>query len=258
MNDTILIKGAGEHATGTAHRLFSAGFKVLMTEIENPICVRKMVSFANAVFEKEFIVEGVKAKLIEDLNDFDGSFVGVIIDEEGKIIKKMKPSIIIDARIAKKNIDNSIEDAELVIGLGPELKAGRDVHYVIETNRGHDLGRIIEKGFAEADTGVPGNIKGESGKRVLRAPADGKIITFKNIGDRVEIDELIAKVGDHGIKSQLNGMIRGLINDGTKVRKNLKIGDVDPRPEKLNCYTLSDKTRTISRSVLELVCRFKN
>lgn len=258
MNNIILVKGAGEHATGTAHRLFSAGFGVIMTEIPMPQCVRRNVSFANAVYENEITVEGVKAVLIKDISEYDPSAVAVIVDENAEILEKLEVDIVIDARIAKRNIDNSMDDAALVIGLGPGLEAGRDVHYVVETNRGHDLGRIISEGYAEADTGVPGTIKGESGKRVLRAPADGIIRNHREIGETVHVDDLIASVGEYEVKSKLDGIIRGLIKDGSRVDEGLKIGDVDPRIEERNCHTLSDKTRTISGSVLELVTAFRN
>jgi xanthine dehydrogenase accessory factor len=251
----VLIKGAGEHSSGTAHRLFSAGFKVVMTEIENPTCVRRRVSFASAVFEGKVEVEGVLAKRVENVTreELNHDFIPVVVTEYFKNVD-LVPDIVIDGRIAKRNIDNSLGDAQLVIGYGPGLVAGKDVHYVVETNRGHYLGTIIREGMAQPNTGVPGNINGVSAKRVLRGPAEGRIRNIKDIGDVVKEGETIAMVGDVEIPATIDGVIRGLVYDGTPIHRGMKIGDIDPRGEVRNCYTLSDKTRTISGATLEIIC----
>lgn len=253
----VLIKGAGEHATGTAHRLFRAGFPVVMTEIAAPTCVRRLVSFASVIWESRFTVEDVEARLVEELPEdlTNLEYIPVLIMENTTAILPRFP-IVVDARIAKTNLDNQLTDAELVIGLGPGLTAGVDVHLVIETNRGHNLGRLLFTGQAEPDTGIPGTIAGESGTRVLRAPAAGVFHEILPLGSMVDTDDIIADVEGIPVKTAISGIIRGLIQHGTIVSENLKIGDVDPRGEPDSCRTLSDKTRTLSGTVLEAICHF--
>jgi len=251
VNKKILIKGAGEQASAVAHRLFKCGFPVVMTEIEKPTAVRRQVSFCSAIFEGEIEIEGVKGVFSKSPDT--RTSIPVLVDPECKIIKTYKPDIIIDARIMKKNLDNHIDDASLVIGLGPGLEAGKDVHFVVETNRGHNLGRIITKGLAEPDTKVPGTIAGFSAERVVRAPKDGLFKNNKDIGDPVSKGEIIGNVGEQEVRTEISGILRGLIYPGLEVRANQKIGDIDPRGELSYCNTISDKARTISGSVLEII-----
>ncbi len=165
----------------------------------------------------------------------------------------MKPNVFVDAVLAKKNLGTKISDASLVIGLGPGFQAGKDVHIVIETNRGHNLGRVIFQGEAEADTGIPGVIAGVAAERVFRAPKSGRFSINKEIGDRVQSGEVVAFVDSAPIKSAVDGVVRGLLRDGAKVYKGMKLGDVDPRGVKSYCYAISDKTRTIAGGVLEAI-----
>ena len=257
----ILIKGAGEHASGTAHRLFRAGFRVAMTEVAWPAAVRRAVSFCAAIQHGVTCVEGVPARAW-DLSDapaleaFDWTHVPVLVDPDGRLLASWRPDVVIDGRILKRNRDNSLDDAPLVIGLGPGLEAGRDVHLVVETSRGHDLGRVIEHGAAAPDTGVPGRIAGFGVERVLRAPAEGVLETERRIGDLVRAGDRIAAVAGLPVPAAIPGVIRGLLRGGHRVTAGQKIGDIDPRGDVGYCWTLSDKTRTISGAVLEAVVRF--
>ncbi len=254
---TVLIKGAGEMATGVAHRLFRSGFRLCLTEIAEPLAVRRGVSFCEAVFEKEKEVEGVKAGLISAEDEvwraWAQGWLPLIIDPEASIRRHIKPEVVVDAILAKENLGTHSGDAPLVIGLGPGFRAGEDVHIVIETNRGHDLGRIIEQGEAEPNTGVPGNIGGYTWERVLRAPAAGIFRAKKKIGDAVQLDEIVAEVDGAPMKAGISGVIRGILRDGVRVKGQMKAGDVDPRGTRENCFTISDKARTISGGVLEAI-----
>lgn len=259
----VLIKGAGELASGVAHRLSRCHFRVLMTEIPQPQAVRRGVAYCEAVYEGEKEVEGVVAKLISSPDEVfrvwqDGR-LPLLVDPEARVRDVLKPEVLVDAIIAKKNLGTRISDAPLVIGLGIGFFAGRDVHAVIETNRGHNLGRVILKGEAEADTGVPGVIAGFSAERVLRAPKAGQFSTRKKIGDYVRAGDVVASVDGAPVKAIIDGVIRGLLRDGTQVYKGMKSGDIDPRGIRENCYTISDKARSIAGGVLEaILSRFKS
>ncbi|MBW2255296.1 MAG: EF2563 family selenium-dependent molybdenum hydroxylase system protein [Deltaproteobacteria bacterium] len=261
MRPKVLIKGAGEHSSGTAHRLFRCGFPVVMTELEHPRAVRRTVSFCAAVHHGETEVEGVRAvrylpEQAEVLADFDGSHIPVFVDPTCVLRGIWCPDVIIDGRILKYNLDNAMSDARLVVGFGPGLEAGRDVHFVVETDRGHDLGRIIAEGMAAPDTGVPGDISGRSRERVLRAPAAGILRAEAEIGDLVREGDRLATVDGVPVVSRLTGVLRGLVYPGSWVVEGQKIGDVDHRGARESCFTLSDKTRTISGSALEIVLSF--
>ncbi|MDY6864119.1 MAG: selenium-dependent molybdenum cofactor biosynthesis protein YqeB [Thermodesulfobacteriota bacterium] len=252
----ILIKGGGEQASGVAHRLFCSNFKVCITEIPNPKAVRREVAFCEAIYEGEKEIEGVAGRLIKEKDEifklWEERKIPVLIDPEAKIRGFLKPDVIVDAIMAKKNLGiTKISDAPFVIGLGPGFTAAKDVHVVIETNRGHNLGRVILQREAEKHTGIPGVIGGYSSERVFRAPKEGKFIAEKKIGDFVKTGDIVGWVADKPVKSQINGIIRGLIRDGFEVGKNLKLGDVDPRGFKEFCYTISDKARAIAGGVLE-------
>jgi xanthine dehydrogenase accessory factor len=254
----VLILGAGEHASGTAHRLFRCGFVVVMTDLASPRAVRRKVSFSSAILEGEITVEGVRgiacgAPDPQQLASLDGASVAVFVDPLGELKKLWRPDVIIDARIAKRNLDNRLDDAPLVIGYGPGLVAGRDVHFVVETRRSHDLGRILAEGMASPDTGIPGEIAGVGAARVLRAPAAGLLRTCREIGDLVQAGDVIARVGDQPVKSAIAGVVRGLLQSGVPVEAKQKLGDVDPRGDPAACTTLSDKTRALSGAALEII-----
>jgi xanthine dehydrogenase accessory factor len=253
----ILVKGAGEMATGVAHRLASCHFKVCLTELTNPQAVRREVAYSEAIFGSEKEVEGITAKRIESPDCIPELWkekkIPILIDPEATVKDFIKPDVLIDATLAKKNLGTKITDARLVIGLGPGFYAGKDVHLVIETNRGHNLGRIISNGEAEPNTGIPGSIAGYTEERVIRAPKDGKFKALKKIGDEMRANEKVGIVGNSAVRSRIAGVIRGLLRDGIEAWKGMKLGDVDPRGIKSHCYTISDKARTISGGVLQAI-----
>lgn len=269
----ILIKGAGDLATGIAHRLKVCGFSIVMTEIEMPTTVRRTVAFSQAVFDGKTEVEGVKAVLVHNFNEInevlnDGN-IPVIIDPECKAVKKIKPDIVVDAIISKVNcVKTSINDAPVVIAVGPGFKAGVDCHCVIESQRGHYLGRTIYHGSAIPDTGIPGNIGGYTVERIIRSCEDGIIIPMVNIGDYVEKGQTIAYVKTNSEKAdeyrkkyiyaEISGIVRGMLQEGVKVYKGMKSGDIDPRCEKKHCFTISDKARSIAGGVLEAILTLAN
>jgi len=260
---TIAIKGAGEMASAVAWRLYMANFKkILMLETANPLAVRREVSFCEALHDGSQTVEGVKAVMagsIEDIHsEWEQGRIAVTADPQWLLLEQLRPKVLVDAILAKKNLGTRMMDAELVIGLGPGFDAGSDVHLVIETNRGHDLGRIITAGSAEANSGVPGTIAGFAEERVLRAPAAGHFKTARSIGDLVIADEIIGTVAGQKLSSRIDGVLRGLIRSETTVTRGLKIGDVDPRGKKQYCFTISEKARAIGGSVLEAVLRVHN
>jgi xanthine dehydrogenase accessory factor len=258
----ILVRGAGEMATGVAHRLASCHFKVCMTETSNPQAVRREVAFSEAIFDSEKEVEGVSARRVESADHISEAWrngkISILIDPEAKVKDFLKPDVFIDATLSKKNLGTKKTDGLLVIGLGPGFVAGKDVHLIIETNRGHNLGRIISNGEAEANTGIPGPIAGYTEERVIRAPKDGQFITIRKIGDGVKVNEKVGMIGNVAVRTRIPGVIRGLLRDGTKVWKGMKLGDVDPRGNKTNCYTISDKARTISGGVLQAILEHFN
>lgn len=263
----IVVRGGGDLATGTIHRLWSAGYKVVVLEAQYPAAIRRQVSLCEAVYEGKVTIEGMKGILINNPTDayeiIEKGNVPVIVDPVGASIEIFKPDIVVDAIIAKKNLGTTRDMAELTIGLGPGFTAGEDVDFVVETKRGHNLGRIIAKGTAAPNSGIPGNIGGYTSERVIHAEADGIIRNIRKIGDVVEKGELIAHIenGDNtlDVNATITGIIRGLIRDGYPVTLGFKIADIDPRQEELaNCFTISDKARCIAGSVLELVCGYVN
>ncbi|NIO04993.1 MAG: EF2563 family selenium-dependent molybdenum hydroxylase system protein [Proteobacteria bacterium] len=251
----VLIRGAGEMATGVAHRLWRAHLSVCMTEVPNPLAIRREVSFCEALHDGEKTVEGISAKRVIDVEAIKPTWskgkIPVLVDPEAVVKKFLRPHVVVDAILAKRNLGTRLGDASLVIGLGPGFHAGKNVHLVIETNRGHNLGRLIWEGTAEPDTGTPGEIEGYSVERVLRAPETGRFEPLKKIGDLVEENETVALVKGVPMKSRISGVLRGILRDGTSVQKGLKSGDVDPRGNRDACFTISDKARAIGGSVLE-------
>lgn len=258
----ILIKGAGDLATGVAHRLKKCGFDIVMTEISEPTMVRRTVAFSQAVYNEEVEVEGIKAVLASRKEDIykiieDGN-IAILVDEEAKIVEEIKPEIIIDAIIAKKNLGTKLDDAKIVIALGPGFTAGIDCHSVVETKRGHYLGKTIYSGSAIPNTGVPGAIGGYTKERIIRATDDGKISPVANIGDYVEKGDIVAYVNETPIFAEINGIVRGMLQKDVKVFKGMKSGDIDPRCEKDHCFTISDKARSIGGGVLEAILYLKS
>jgi xanthine dehydrogenase accessory factor len=257
INLRVMIRGAGEMASGVAHRLFRSRLKVVMTEIAHPLCVRRGVSFCEAIFQKEKVVEGIRATYIAFPQEVESTWekgsIPILVDPTGVCRETIKPQVIVDAILAKKNTGTYRGDAPLVIGLGPDFWAGRDVDVVIETNRGHDLGKVIIDGPAQPDTGVPGEIAGIGAQRVLRAPRNGSFRPVRQIGDMVEEGEIVAWVEDKPMTTAISGVLRGLLREGIVVQTGLKAGDVDPRGKRENCFTISDKARAIGGGVLEAI-----
>jgi xanthine dehydrogenase accessory factor len=259
----IAIKSAGEMASAAAWRLYMAGFPdIFMMEATQPLAVRREVAFCEAIYTGSKIVEGVEAARAAGPEEFHCIWnlnrIAVTADPEWVSLRKIRPDVLVDAILAKRNLGTRKADAALVIGLGPGFVAGEDVHYVIETQRGHNLGRIIHAGAAEPDTGIPGAIGGVAEDRVLRAPTEGEFRSCRCIGDIIEKGAVIGRVGDSEVTSCIGGVLRGLVRPGVWVPRGLKIGDIDPRGEVTNCFTISDKARAIAGSVLEAVLRTYN
>ena len=302
-NLLIICRGAGDLATGIIHRLHRAGHRVIALETDYPAAIRRQVSFCEAVYDGSAAVESVTARLVPALADagtdtekysgindtpaahivsekwdssaieavLEAGEVPLLIDPKGESIALLKPDVVVDAIIAKKNLGTTIDMAPLVIGVGPGFTAGQDVHLVIESMRGHNLARIITDGMAQPNTGVPGNIAGFTSERVIHAPAAGYIHDVRKIGDIVQKGDEIARIyPDKGsydnalseyvsVNATITGIIRGLIREGYYFRKGFKIADIDPRESELtNCFTISDKARSIAGSVLEAVSAFEH
>jgi len=259
----IALKGAGEMASAVAHRLHRAGLsQIALLETEMPLAVRRGVSFSEAVYEGRKSVEGltaVRAARPEACPRlWERGDLAVLIDPSWRSLETLRPDVLIDAILAKRNLGTALADAPLVIGLGPGFTAGRDVHYVIETNRGHNLGRIIDRGEAEPDTGVPGAIGGVTADRLLRAPAEGIFTALRRIGDTVSAGETVGRIGEVPVVVRIDGVLRGLIRPQTAVGAALKIGDVDPRGDAAACQNISDKARAVAGAVLEAILRVYN
>lgn len=251
-----VVRGGGDLATGIIYRLWKTGFRVLCLEIQKPLVVRRTVSAASAIFDGSITVDGMP---VQHINVPDKMFlhdgVSIIVDPDAHSLDMIKPFLLVDSIMAKRNLGTHKKMAPLVIGIGPGFVAKEDVHYVVETKRGHYLGRLIEEGTAIPDTGIPGVEMGYSIERLLRAPCDGYIDHKKGIGDHVEPGDIIGKVGREEIRATIPGMLRGLIHPSVYVKKGLKIGDIDPRNVREHCYSITDKALAISGGVLEAVCR---
>ncbi|HUW64705.1 MAG TPA: selenium-dependent molybdenum cofactor biosynthesis protein YqeB [Spirochaetia bacterium] len=257
---SILIKGAGDLATGVAHRLHRAGFRPVLTELAQPLTVRRGVSFSEAVYEGRIDVEGVTAARAQDLAEAKGmlarGLVPVLVDPAGDTLPKLSPTVLIEATLAKRNTGVSRADARWVIGLGPGFTAGQDVHAVVETQRGHDLGRVILDGAAQPNTGEPEAVRGYTHERVLRAPGAGIFTPALTIGDPVAAGQVVGHVGAEPVPAAISGVVRGLLHGGLAVSRGLKIGDVDPRGRRENCFTMSDKALAVGGAVLEALLHF--
>ena len=264
----IVVRGGGDLATGVIHRLWRAGFTPLVLECAHPAAIRRQVALCEAVYAGRATVEGMTGVLIHSLNEavevWQAGQVPVLVDEAADCVQVLQPDIVIDAIIAKRNLGTHMEMASLTIALGPGFTAGKDVHAVVETKRGHNLGRVIMEGSAAPNSGIPGIIAGYGKERVIHAPAAGVLHVVRDIGSVVEQGQRIAEIttADGSIvpvEATLTGIIRGMIREGFSVTKGFKIADIDPRQEELaNCFTISDKARCIAGSVLELVCEYAN
>ncbi len=258
----VIIRGAGDISTGTIHRLFRAGFEVLALEAERPSAIRRRVAFSEAVYDGAATVEGVTAVRIDGPERVGEALargqVPLLVDPTGESIRRLRPAAVVDAILAKRNLGTSMDMAPLTVALGPGFEAGRDVRFVIETMRGHDLGRIITSGSATPNTGVPGVIGGYGAERVIHAPAAGVFRMGRDIGSVLEAGEAVGFIdtpeGPIPVQAKIAGLLRGILRDGHPVPKGFKLADVDPRLDQLkNCATISDKARCIAGSVLELV-----
>ena len=254
----VVIRGGGDLATGVAEVLYQSGFKILILDIEKPSSIRRSVCFSEAIYDGVTKVENIICKKVENENEIEKCWnekiIPIMVDEKGDIIKKIKPDVVVDSIIAKKNLGTTKDMAPITIALGDGFEAGKDVDIVVETMRGHNLGRIITSGRAMKNTGIPGEIKGVSKDRVIYSLANGRFSSVKKIGDTVQKDEIIGYVGNVEIRGKISGVLRGIIRDGYEVTENMKIGDIDPRiEEKNNCFTISDKARSLGGAVLRAI-----
>ena len=257
-NMLVCIRGGGDLATGVAYRLVRGGFPVVVLELERPLVIRRAVAAAEAIFSGQLEVEGLLARRVDDaesaLQVAQTGTVAVLADPKGKSLVLLRPSVVVDARMIKSNPgDTALDMAPLVLALGPGYTAGEDCHAVIETNRGHDLGRVIWQGMAEPDTGVPGKVGTHQADRVLRAPADGVIESVVSIGETVRAGQLLAHVGGEPLLAPFDGVLRGLAHDGVQVPAGKKMGDVDPRGVRRHSFTISEKALAVGGGVLEAV-----
>ena len=258
-----LIRGGGDLASGVALRLHRAGLKVLITELPQPTTIRRFVSFSEAIYRGEFTVEGVTARRVDDLGQalacLATGAIPVRVDERVKTLEQIRKGyveitpILVDARMRKAPPEFGKVVARLVVGLGPGFVAGVHCHVVVETKRGHRLGRVIWEGSAEADTGIPEGVAGRAAERVIRAPADGVLEAKVEIGSHLDPGEPIARVGKETITAPFSGVLRGLVHPGLEVKKGLKIGDLDPRDDPSYCYLVSDKSLAVGGGVLEAI-----
>lgn len=253
----VLIRGGGDLGSGVAWRLYRSGFPVIITELAQPLVVRRSVSFASAVYDGSCAVEGVTAWNARDVLEarelIDVGIIPIIVDPDYRVARELSPQVVIDATMAKRNLGTTIRDAPFVIALGPGFTPKVDCHCVIETLRGHNLGRLLWDSPAAPNTGIPGEIGGKTGDRVLRAGQDGIIQAVKRIGDTVRKGEAIASIDGKNVVSPFDGILRGLVHDGLAVRAGTKIGDVDPRAEREHCFTISDKALAVGGGALEAI-----
>ena len=257
---TVIVRGGGDLATGVIYVLFKAGFKVISLETEMPSAIRRTASFCEAVYEGSYEIEGIKCVLCSDVNEAlsenEKGNVAMLNDKACDILEHIRPYALVDAILAKKNLGTNRDMADIVIALGPGFEAGRDADIVIETMRGHNLGRMYETGSAIPNTGVPGLIAGHSSDRVIHAEHKGILYNRAAIGDVVKEGDTIAVIRDergmeHPVRATFTGLLRGLIRDGYPVTAGFKIADIDARTEEHdNCFTISDKARSLGGSVL--------
>ena len=253
----ILIRGAGDIATGIALRLYRAGMQVVMTDLPAPTAIRRTVCFSQAIILGEMTVEDVTAHRAETPDQAEAllaqGLIPVLADPDCTCRTRLRPDALVDAILAKRNLGTKMDDAPIVVGIGPGFTAGEDCHAVVETMRGHTLGRVIYSGSALPNTNIPGLIGGFAGERVLRAPCDGIFTAVHRIGDTVEEGETIGFVEGQPMKCTISGVLRGVLDDGVPVKKGMKSGDVDPRCKPEYCTTISDKALAVGGGVVEAV-----
>ena len=254
----VIVRGGGDLARGVIYKLYQCGYRILILECEKPSAIRREVAFCDAVYDGIKEVEGVVCRRISGTEEcekiWEQGEIPLLVDEDASVIPALHPAVVIDAILAKKNLGTSREMAPLTIALGPGFEAGKDVDFVVETKRGHQLGRIIRNGAAIPNTGIPGIIGGSGKERVIHAPVSGRIRNLSNIADLVEKGQTIAMIGNTPVAASLTGVLRGIIHGGYEVFQGMKIADIDPRKEeKQNCYTISDKARCIAGGVLEII-----
>lgn len=261
MKPSVVVRGGGDIASGTIYRLWKAGYPVVVTEIAIPTMIRREVSYGNAVHRGEMIVERQTSRFVslsEVQTTLEAGIIPVVTESYDKVLEAVKPIIVVDAILAKRNLGTTAEDAPLVIGLGPGFTAGENVDVVIETMRGHTLGRCIYEGSALPNTGIPGEIGGHSALRVMHAPTEGLFTAKCHIGDTVGANEIIGYVEDIPIRTPIDGILRGILMNGLMVHKGLKLADVDPRCEEGHCFTISDKALAIAGGVLEAILTWEH
>ena len=251
----VIVRGGGDVATGAAARLHRAGFAVVVTEIEMPLAVRRLVAFAEAIYAGETSVEEIQARRVDDVEGvkraLSGGVVPVIVDPTAEIRQALKPLALIDGRMVKRPSDLPLEAAPMIIGLGPGLTAGVDCHAVVETNRGHHMGRVFWEGSAQDDTGIPEKVAGHDVDRVLRAPASGRFKGMQSLASVVAKGTAVGKVGGVPVHASFTGALRGLLHSGLHVEIGAKVGDLDPRCDPMYCYQISDKSLAVGGGVLE-------
>ena len=252
-----LVKGGGDLGTGVALRLRQRQYRVVVTELAQPLVVRRAVAMASAVYEGRVTVEGVTALCARDeagvAAAWQDGHVPVIVDPQARIARAVEPLVVVDAIMAKRNTGTTIRAAPIVVALGPGLRAGVDCHAVVETQRGPDFCRVFFTGVTAPDSGVPGEVGGEAARRVMRAPVEGTFVGLARIGDRVRAGEAVAQVSGHPVRTQLTGVVCGLLADGARVRAGAKVGDVDPRDDPALCYRISDKAWRVAEGVLRAI-----
>ena len=260
-SDIVITRGGGDIGSGVIQKLYRAGFSVLVLELASPLMIRRAVAFAPAVINGETVIEGIRAVKAETIqairNIWDQGNIPVMVDPEGIMVKELCPLAVVDVTLAKRNTGMHRAMAPITIALGPGFRAGEDVDVVIETNRGHNLGRLIFSGCAEPDTGIPAPVDGYGAERVLRAPRDGTVRHALDIGAHVRKGETVCYTDGEPLSAPLNGVIRGLVMNGRTVTKGSKIGDIDPRGREDYCFTISDKARAIGGAVLEAILYLK-
>lgn len=258
----VILKGGGDLGSGCAARLHRAGFRLLITELPQPLVIRRSVAYASAVHQEHITVEGITAWLAQSDQDvlaaWDKGWIPVVVDPHAASVTRWRPAALVDAIMAKYNTSTRITDAPIVVALGPGFTAGHDCHAVVETKRGHTLGRVYYRGSAEANSGIPGRLGNQDALRVIRAPVAGSLRAARRIGDHVTAGQLVAYIDETPVHAPINGVVRGLLADGLPVSANLKIGDIDPRGIADYCFTISDKSWAVGGGVLEAILHLAN
>ena len=266
MGNLVIVRGGGDIATGTIYKLYKCGFQVLVLEINNPSAIRRHVAFSEAVYQGSQKVEDLTCYLAKNLEEakklLSEGKLTMMVDSKGESISELRPFAVVDAILAKRNLGTRKDMAEIVVGVGPGFVAGEDVDAVVETLRGHNLGRVIYNGAAEKNTGIPGEIAGVGKERVIHSPAAGILKNRRMIGDIVKKGEVVAVVeteaGEVPVYATIDGLLRGMIRDGYPVSERFKIADIDPRIDEYeNCFTISDKARCVAGGVLEAILHLR-